>query len=168
MQQARPVLLVTTPKGKEKRGEEEVGNILFPYDPGITILHTGFPGVLLVYSRNLDPDEACRLLRTRFQAYVRRVVPCHLVFRAEPDIRLRLESEVPRILEERLEPSQPLRINCVSRGFKLRCSELKARLAAKLRRLGYSVQWKKYEWMLNIESAGNIVVVGLCRKSPKR
>jgi len=159
----KPVLLVTSPQGKERRAEEEVGNTLFPYDPGITIQHTRFPGVLLVCSESLSPDEAYRLLGTRYQAYVKKVLPCHIVVKVSGEVEQVLAKRSAELVSGRVAKSEAVRINCVSRGLKLRCSELKNMVASKLRNMGYRVLWRNHDWQLNIETLGEIAVIGIRR-----
>ncbi|HID72624.1 TPA: hypothetical protein EYP38_01670 [Candidatus Micrarchaeota archaeon] len=72
----RPKLLVTSPVGKESWAEVEVGNALFHGDPRVKVEKAAFPGVLLVYT-SLSAEEAFKLVRKQYLAFVNRVVPVH-------------------------------------------------------------------------------------------
>ncbi len=68
------LLIVTCSPGNMGLCEQEIGNILYPYDPDIRIRWTRHKGVLIVDTR-LDPMEAFRKLRSGEYGFVRRIVP---------------------------------------------------------------------------------------------
>lgn len=159
----RPVLLVTTPHGKEERAGEEVGNTLFRLDPQVDVRRTRFPGVLLVYSETLTPDKAFRALTSRFLSWVARVVPAHAVLES-PGFE-ELAAAVARLVETSGAPAY--RVDCSFRGLKLSCTRLKRRVA---QILGATYRFEPWhpQACLRVESVDRLVVVGIvpCSRRP--
>ena len=152
----RPVLLVTTPHGKEERAGEEVGNTLFRLDPQVEVRRTRFPGVLLVYSETLTPDRAFRALTSRFLSWVARVVPAHVVLE-DPDLDA-LATSVAGLVKEG--GASTYRVDCSFRGLKLSCTELKRRIAEILG-AKYRFEHRNPQTCLRVESVDRLVIVGI-------
>ncbi len=152
----RLVLLATTPHGKEERGAEEIGNTLFRLDSQVDVRLTRFPGVLLVYSERLTPDQAFRALSSRYLSWVARVVPTHTVLEG-PDPEM-LATTVARLVERR--GGTLYRLDCSFRGFKLSCTELKRRVAEILG-AGYRFEPRNPQICVRVESVDRLVVVGV-------
>lgn len=115
---AKPVLLVTCRVSSEKWCIEEVGNVIFPIDPGVEIVKTKYSGLLIVYS-SLDQRIVYeKALRSEY-GFVENIIPIdiHGVF------NLDFFSEVNRLVSN----NERIRLKLRIRG-----------------RRGYSkVVWKK-------------------------
>lgn len=73
----KPVLLVTCRVGSENWCIEEIGNVVFPVDPGVEIVKTKYPGLLIVYS-NLDSRSVYeRSLKSEY-GFVENIIPVEL------------------------------------------------------------------------------------------
>ena len=66
--------VVTVRYGKEKAAELELGDAIFPHDPGVKIRPTEFGGVLLLET-TLDYGELIRVLSAFPPVNVERIVP---------------------------------------------------------------------------------------------
>ncbi len=152
----RPVLLVTTPHGKEERAGEEIGNTLFRLDPQVEVRRTRFPGVLLVYSETLTPERAFRALTSRFLSWVARVVPIHAVLES-PGLD-ELAAAVAWLVEK--SGASTYRVDCSFRGLKLSCTGLKRRITEILR-ARYRFEPRNPQTCLRVESVDRLVVVGI-------
>lgn len=74
--------VVTVRYGKEKAAELELGDAIFPHDPGVKITRTEFGGVLLLDTA-LDYDELIRVLSAFPPVNVERIVPVRECCRVE-------------------------------------------------------------------------------------
>ena len=151
----RPVLLVTTPHGKEERAGEEVGNTLFRLDPQVEVRPTRFPGVLLVYSETLSPEKAFRALSSRYLSWVARVVPAHVVLEG-PGLD-ELAEAVARLVERH--SASRYRVDCSFRGLELSCTELKRRVAEALG-AAYRFNSRSPQLCIRVESVDRLIIVG--------
>ena len=70
----KPVLIITCRAGSEDWCEEEIGNVLFPYDPEVRVVRTKYPGLLIVYSK-LDPLRAYTISLSSEYGFVERIIP---------------------------------------------------------------------------------------------
>lgn len=68
------ILIITCSPGNEDICEEEVGNVLYIYDPSIRIVKTKHKGVLIVYTK-LDPMNAFKKLKSSEFGFVKRIIP---------------------------------------------------------------------------------------------
>lgn len=66
--------VVTVRYGKERVAELEIGDAVFPYDPGVRVTRTEFGGVLLLDTA-LDHDQLIRVLSVFPPVNVERIVP---------------------------------------------------------------------------------------------
>jgi len=73
---AKPVLLITCSAGNEDWCEDEIGNVLFRYDPGVLIKKSRYPGLLIVYSE-LDVDKAYKYAYSVEYGFVKNIIPIH-------------------------------------------------------------------------------------------
>ncbi|MEB3786638.1 MAG: hypothetical protein GSR75_00845 [Desulfurococcales archaeon] len=75
-----PTLIVHHQAGKEYWAEQEIGDILFPHDPGVIIERTDYRGVLLVYT-SIPPNKAYRLITREVLTSIDRVIPVEGCFK---------------------------------------------------------------------------------------
>jgi len=112
----RLVLIVTCRAGSEEWCEEEIGNVLFHKDYEIMVLRTRYPGLLMVYSSRLEPEEAYRYARSYEYGFVEKIVPAERILyyphSINPD---RLEKAVDSLLEE-TKLSSKIRLKMKIRG----------------------------------------------------
>jgi hypothetical protein len=82
-----PILVVHHQAGKEYWAEQEIGDIILPYDPSVKIERTDYRGVLLVYT-NLHPAKAYKLVSREILTSVDRVIPITncLIVRTKNDL----------------------------------------------------------------------------------
>ncbi|MEB3756618.1 MAG: hypothetical protein GSR79_07155 [Desulfurococcales archaeon] len=69
-----PTLVIHHQAGKEYWAEQEIGDILFPYDFDLKIEKTVYRGVLLVYT-SIKPLKAYRLVKREILTSVDKVIP---------------------------------------------------------------------------------------------
>ncbi len=74
--------IVTVRYGKEKVAELELGDAIFPHDPGVKITRTEFGGVLLLDTA-LDYDKLMHVLSVFPPVNVERIVPVRECCRVE-------------------------------------------------------------------------------------
>jgi len=91
----RPVLIVTCRAGNEGWCEEEVGNILFRKDPDVVVARTKYPGLLVVYSSKLSPEEAYRAALASEYGFVTRIIPVQI----RGELGTRVLDSIPSLLE---------------------------------------------------------------------
>lgn len=76
-----PTYIVTVEYGREEFAENELGDSLFPLDPGISICRTSYGGVLLVRTAVADEELVVRTLSTAPPSSLRRLLKvifcCH-------------------------------------------------------------------------------------------
>jgi len=70
----KPVLIVTCRAGNEDWCIEEIGNVIFPLNHSVKVLRTGYPGLLIVYSK-LDHRRVYSLVNRYEYGFVERIVP---------------------------------------------------------------------------------------------
>ena len=73
----KPVLIITCRAGSEDWCEEEIGNVLFPYDPEVRVVKTKYPGLLIVYSK-LDPLRAYTISLSSEYGFVEKIIPVQI------------------------------------------------------------------------------------------
>lgn len=147
------VLIVTCRTGHESVCEEEIGNVLYEKDPGVTVKRTGYRDLLIVET-SLPVEKMYRLVLSREYAFVENVVPVELI--------IDVGDGVDKIasMAERLAGMECYKIRVRSRGVRSISSEIYGRLA---RRFGG--QDCSSEKCLFIEIIGEKAYIGrgLCK-----
>ncbi len=69
-----PTYIATVEYGREEFAENELGDSLFPLDPGISICRTSYGGVLLVRTAVTDEELVVRTLSTASPSSLRRLL----------------------------------------------------------------------------------------------
>jgi len=70
----KPVLIVTCRVSSEEWCIEEIGNVIFPIDPGLKIVKTKYPGLIIVYSR-LDSRSIYEIVLKKEYGFVQNIIP---------------------------------------------------------------------------------------------
>jgi len=114
----RLVLIVTCRAGSEDWCEEEIGNVLFHKDYEIEVLKTRYPGLLMVYSSRLKPDEAYRYARSYEYGFVEKIIPANeIIIYSDSITPDRLEKAVDSLIQEKNLPSR-VRLKMKIRGYR--------------------------------------------------
>ncbi len=144
------ILYATTEPWKLDRGEEEIGDVLYPLDPGL-VIERAYGTVLLVYS-SLDPWRAFREVIKYPPAYVSRILP------VEAHLRPSLEeaADVVRRLTEVKGVKGPVELEVRVRGECLDEEKLYERVADTLPGVR-----RKAGRLLRVEFACPIGVAGI-------
>jgi len=105
----KPVLLITCRVGNEDWCVEEIGNVLFQKDPGVDIVKTRYPGLILVYS-NLSVDQAYKHALSYEYGFVENIIPVHYMVRFNEDI--------PSDILNLFEPNSRVKVKVRMRGLR--------------------------------------------------
>ncbi|MEB3779847.1 MAG: hypothetical protein GSR85_06420 [Desulfurococcales archaeon] len=102
-------IAVSKPK-RDTWMEEELLDTLIPWDPNAQIKPSGFPGVLLVYTK-LDPYQLGRIISSGYHAFVKRVVPAQrcLISPSRHDLLREIEEIVMKYRPGRIRLSTSIR-----------------------------------------------------------
>ncbi|MCE4614328.1 MAG: hypothetical protein F7B60_02185 [Desulfurococcales archaeon] len=151
-----PALIIHHQAGKEYWAEQEVGDILFPYDINVSIERTPYRGVLLVYTK-VDPSRAYRLVENEILTSIDKVIPvsdCYLL--EEPD-------EIPKFIEKFVKAI--LNGDCVNLLISLRGSlkHLEKTVISIVRK--YLSTYRKCRSILYIESIDKLLLIGFVEDS---
>lgn len=119
------ILIVTCRTGHESICEEEIGNVLYEKDPGVTVRKTGYRDLLIVET-SLPVEKMYQLVLSKEYAFVENVVPAELV--------IDLGEGVDKIVSmtEKLVGTDCYKIRVRSRGVRSISSEIYNRLVSRL------------------------------------
>jgi Predicted RNA-binding protein, contains THUMP domain len=80
-----PKLIVTCRTSSEELCMHEVGNVLYPKDPSVRVVYSGFPGVVFVYT-SLSVERAFKALAFREYGFVENIIPINCTTATPPTI----------------------------------------------------------------------------------
>ncbi len=149
-------LIVTTKPGKENVVENQVGDSLYIDDPNVRIVHTRYPGLLLVYTR-LSPWRAFWLVNTYPIHAASRIVPIECCG-YNIDSALKCIDELlsrPRKYGEKLGVEITVRGSIIDRG------ELRNKIYKLIEKKGLRVVYKGATYELKVEIVDNIIGVSI-------
>ncbi len=154
------VLLITCSPGNEEMCEYEVGNVIYPYDPGVVIEKTMFKGLLIVKTK-IDSIRAFNILTSREYGFVEKIIPFQKIIHG---------TKVDKIVEAALELVEKENISdyiCLQvrvRGIRGLSSTIWVSLANKLREKGIRIS-NKAEKCIFVESINDLFGVSLLPKN---
>ena len=156
-----PKLLATCLPGKEDQAEIEILDAFLRGGArDIRVVRTRYPGVLLVETP-LPADEALRLATSMEMAYVRSVVPLHVLARAE--LKAIVEASTRLAREMGLKPGVKFAVRCRRRGRALSSSlEVERAVGEAIRSAtGAEVNLEEPDAVIRVEVIDDLAGIGI-------
>ncbi len=149
-------LIVTTKPGKERVVENQVGDSLYIMDPDVTIEHSRYPGVLLVYT-SLDPWRAFWLVNAYPIHGASRIVVVECCVENEFDKLLQC---IKSLLIKRVD-NRRIGLEIAIRGRFFDKKVIEKNLLKLLKEMGFEPSFKGIEYELKIEVVDNIIAASI-------
>ncbi len=147
----KPILIVTCKAGNEEWCENEIGNILFPYDPDIKVVRTKYSGLLLVYSYKLDPNKAYRIAKSYEYGFVKNIIPVNYYTRDMNELLSYIRSSISKV--------KKIKLKVRVRGQRNLAKILWSKIIEVLRQLGISHD-PGAQYVLDVEVIDEYFYVG--------
>lgn len=150
-------LIVTTKPGKENVVELQVGDAIYFYDNDVKIIHTGYRGVLLVYT-SLDSWQAFWKVMSNPIHGASRIVPVEICVQA--NVSLIVNSLLKLVENKRV---REVSLEITVRGKHVNEDELKKMLRTSLLQKKIIIRYKA-EYSAKVEVIDNIAIIALIPK----
>ncbi len=149
-------LIVTTKPGKEEVVENQVGDSLYIEDMDVTVKHTKYSGVLLVYT-NLSPWRAFWLVDTHPIHGASRIIVVECCTKSELNNLLQC---IKSLLMKRVNDKR-IGLEIAIRGHLHNKKVIEESILKLLKEMGFELAFKGIEYELKIEVIDNIITASI-------
>jgi len=149
--------MVTTKPGKENVVELQVGDAIYFHDNDVRIVHTGYRGVLLVYT-SLDSWQAFWKVMSNPIHGASRIVPVEICVQADTSL---IVSSLLKLVENKKVREVSLEVSV--RGKHVDEDELKKMLRTSLSQKKIIIRYRA-EYSAKVEVIDNIAIIALIPK----